>query len=58
MTEYNRHTTTKGQLLLNIKPPSAPRLPQPTALTTQNNIKINSTYVPNNGLNNSTGYRT
>lgn len=50
MSEYSRHTTTKGQLLLNIKPPSISRTPQPqpqqqlSAIPPQNNTRVNTMY--------------
>lgn len=55
MSEYSRHTTTKGQLLLNIKPPSISRTPQPqpqqqlSAIPPQNNVNYNEIYGLYNG---------
>lgn len=49
MTEYSRHTTTKGQMLLNIKPPSVDRSP-PKPTNFNGNPQINSKYVPYTGM--------
>lgn len=59
MTDYSRHTTSKGQQLLNIKPPSASQSPQavPYRNINQSSPVSNSKYVPYVGLNTPTSSR-
>ena len=60
MSDYSRFTTTKGQLLLNIKPPSAsmtPRSYQQQANNTSSIPLSDSKYIPYSGLNNVARYQ-
>lgn len=53
MPEYNRYTTQKGQLLLNIKPPSRTNIPQQQEVHTITNSTRNIPYTTVNRSYNS-----